>query len=465
MTGDTVRLPLPQTLFGRSFLFISLLIFVSGGCWFTLFSLAEREPRALQLADLIASVANLTSAALVAADPARRLTLLQDLADSEGVHLYPLEDSDAVTPLPETYFFDTMKQAVAEQLGPRTRFASEVNGLSGVWVSFSIDADDNDYWLRLPDEHAREFVPGQWLGWGAASLVVALCVAGLAVSRITRPLRALAAAARALGEGRVPEPVREDGISEVQQVTEAFNHMSDDLKRNAAERTLVLAGLSHDLRTPLARLRLESELSIADVNAREAAIADIEQMDAIISQFLDYARGEGGEVEETVDIDVFVEQLAAHRGRVSTLPRLDLGGLPREIRARPKALTRAITNLLDNARKYGAEPFVIRTRYERDEIMIEVLDGGPGIPDAELERIKRPFIRLEHARTDTTGTGLGLAIVERIARLHGGSLELSNRPEGGLTARLRLPAKWRESGIGRQGTMAHPQAPIPSRRQ
>jgi two-component system osmolarity sensor histidine kinase EnvZ len=444
MMDDIVRLPLPQTLFGRSFLFVSLLIFVSGGCWFTLFSLAEREPRALQLADLIASVANLTSAALVAADPARRLTLLQDFADSEGVHLYPLEDSDTVTPLPETYFFDTMKQAVAEQLGPRTRFASEVNGLSGVWVSFSIDADDNDYWLRLPDEHAREFIPGQWLGWGAASLVVALCVAGLAVSRITRPLRALAAAARALGEGRVPEPVREDGISEVQQLTEAFNHMSDDLKRNATERALVLAGLSHDLRTPLARLRLESELSIDDADAREAAIADIEQMDAIISQFLDYARGESGEAEETVDIDALIEQLAAHRGHIPPPPppllRLDLGGLPR-VHMRPKALTRALTNLLDNARKYGAEPFVIRTRHEHDEIMIDVLDGGPGIPEAELERIKCPFIRLENARTNTTGTGLGLAIVERVARLHGGSFELSNRPEGGLAARLRLPVK------------------------
>ena len=435
-------MPVPQTLLGRTFLRVSLLIFVSGGTWFALFSLAEREPRALQLAQLTASVVNLTSAALVAADPAKRLAPLQDLADSEGVHLYPAEDSDAVTPLPDTYFFDVMKQATVAQLGPHTRFASDVNGQPGVWVSFSLDDDsDDDYWLMLPGEHAEEFVPWQWLGWGAASLALALLVAWLIVSRVTRPLRALAAAARVLGQGRYPEPVQETGASELRQVAEAFNRMSDDLKRTAAERAVVLAGISHDLRTPLARLRLESELSIADEAAREAATADIEQMDAIISQFLDYARGEGDETPVAADINTLVEHIASRHGRTSAAPRLDLGVLPAGVRVRPQALTRAVANLLDNARKYGAEPFAIATRHERGEIVIDVMDSGPGIPEAELERLKRPFTRLENARTDATGTGLGLAIVDRIARLHGGRFELINRPGSGLIGRLRLPVR------------------------
>ena len=435
-------MPVPQTLLGRTFLLVSLLIFVSGGTWFALFSLAEREPRALQLAQLTASVVNLTSAALVAADPAKRLALLQDLADSEGVHLYPAEDSDAVTPLPDTYFFDVMKQATVAQLGPHTRFASDVNGQPGVWVSFSLDDDsDDEYWLMLPGEHAEEFVPWQWLGWGAASLALALLVAWLIVSRVTRPLRALAAAARVLGQGRYPEPVQETGASELRQVAEAFNRMSDDLKRTAAERAVVLAGISHDLRTPLARLRLESELSIADEAAREAATADIEQMDAIISQFLDYARGEGDETPVAADINTLVEHIASRHGRTSAAPRLDLGVLPAGVRVRPQALTRAVANLLDNARKYGAEPFAIATRHERGEIVIDVMDSGPGIPEAELERLKRPFTRLENARTDATGTGLGLAIVDRIARLHGGRFELINRPGSGLIGRLRLPVR------------------------
>ncbi|MDR1708823.1 MAG: HAMP domain-containing protein [Candidatus Accumulibacter sp.] len=436
----------PRTLFGRTFLFVSLLIFASGGTWFALFSFAEREPRAEQLAQLISSVVNLTGAALVAADPAKRLALLRDLADSEGIHLYPAESNDVVVPLPDTYFFEIVKQATADELGPRTRFASEVNGQAGVWVSFSLDGGESegegegDYWLRLPGEHARELVPWRWLGWGAASLALALLIAGISASRIVRPLRALSQAAGVLGQGRYPEPVPEAGSVELRQVAEAFNRMSEDLKRNAAERAFVLAGLSHDLRTPLARLRLESELSISDEAAREAAIADIEQMDAIIAQFLDYARGEGDEAPAETDINALVAQAAGRPGRGGA-PRLELGALPASVPARPKALARAVANLIDNARKYGAEPLAVATRAEDGEIVIDIADSGPGLPEAELERLKRPFTRLENARTDTTGTGLGLAIVERIARLHAGRFDLITRPEGGLIARLRLPIR------------------------
>jgi two-component system osmolarity sensor histidine kinase EnvZ len=436
---NIVRRFAPRTLFGRTFLFFSLLIFASGGTWFALFNLAEREPRARQLARLTASVVNLTSAAIVAADPGKRLALLRDLADSEGVQLYPAEEGDTVVPLPDTHFFDLMKQAATAQLGPRTRFAREVNGQAGVWVGFPMDEGGDEYWLMLPGRHAREFVPWRWIGWGAASLMLALVVAGLAVSRITRPLRALADAARTLGQGRYPEPVPEAGASELRQVAEAFNRMSGDLKRAADERALVLAGLSHDLRTPLARLRLESELSIIDEAARANVVADIEQMDAIISQFLDYARDEGDETPVETDINALVGHAALRHGRAMALPRLDLGEMPASVRARPQALARAVANLLDNARKYGAPPFAVATRQEHGEIVIDVIDGGPGIPETELERLKRPFTRLSNARSDTTGAGLGLAIVGRVARLHGGRLELVNRPEGGLTGRLRLP--------------------------
>ena len=443
------RVSVPHTLLGRAFLLISLLIFASGASWFALFGLAERQPRARQFAQLTASVVNLTRAALVAADPAKRLALLRDIAYSEGLHLYPAEDDDIVTPLPDNYFFNVMKEAARVQLGPSTRFASQVNGQDGVWVSFSLegvdengDDDDDDYWLMLPGERARGFVPWKWLSWGAASLGLALLVAWLIVSRITRPLRTLARAAHELGRGQYPAPIPESGASELRELARTFNRMSDDLQHSAAERTEVLAGISHDLRTPLARLRLESELSIADEQAREAAVADIEQMDAIIGQFLDYARGDGNETAIPTDINGLIEQATGWRGRHATPPRLDLGELPESVSARPKALARAIANLLDNARKYGADPITVVTRHERGDIVIEIIDSGPGVPESELERLKRPFTRLQNARTDATGTGLGLAIVDRIARMHGGSFELLNRPEGsGLIGRLRLPAR------------------------
>jgi len=440
----------PRTLLVRTFLLVSLLIFVTVVTWLTLFALAEREPRARQLAQLTVSVVNLTRAALIAADPVRRHGLLRELADREGVRLYPAESSDVVEALPDQPFFRIMRDAAQAQLGLRTRFAIAVNGQQGIWASFPIDeADEEDgedeFWVMLPSERAERDFPWHWLAWGGASLALALLVAWLIVSRVTLPLRALARAAREVGRGGHPEPLPERGSIELQQLAEAFNRMSDDLRRIAAERAEVLAGISHDLRTPLARLRLEAELSIADAAARDAVSADIEQMDGIIAQFLDYARGDGGEEAELADVNELLAQASAQL-RAAQPPTIVAGELP-AARIFPKALARALGNLLENARKYGGNEISVETRAESGEIVIDVADRGPGIPAGETERLKRPFTRLESARTNAGGTGLGLAIVERVARLHGGKLELLARDGGGLIARLRLPIKTHTSSV------------------
>lgn len=435
----------PRTLLVRTFLLVSLLICLTVAIWITLFALAEREPRARQLAQLTVSVANLTRAALVAAEPAKRRGLLRDFAEREGVHLFPAEPDDEIEPLPDTPLFALLKDEVRAQLGPRTRFAGTVDGQEGIWVSFTIDDEGEDeYWVMLPGERAERDFPWHWLAWGGASLALALLVAWLIVSRVTQPLRALAHAAGEVGRGRHPAPLAERGSLELQQLAEAFNRMSDDLRHIDAERAEVLAGISHDLRTPLARLRLEAELSIADEGARDAVSADIEQMDAIIAQFLDYARGDADEAAEPADLNALLAQaLASHyRGqcREQTSPCVQSGELP-PIRLRPKAVLRALGNLLENARKYGGGDIEVRTYAQNGESIVDVMDRGPGIPDTEVERLKRPFTRLENARTNVGGSGLGLAIVERIARLHGGRLELLAREGGGLIARLRLPAE------------------------
>ncbi len=425
----------------RTFLLVCLLIFVSVATWLTLFALAEQEPRARQLAQLTVSVVNFTTAALIAADPVKRIALLRDLADSEGVHLYPAETADVVKPLPDTFFFRVMRDAAMSQLGPSTRLAGSVNGQSGLWVSFAIDnTDDDDYWLMLPAEHAETDFPWHWLAWGGASLSLALLVAWIIVSRVTLPLRALAAAAGEVGRGQDPQPIAERGAIELQQLAIAFNRMSENLKRIEGERAEILAGISHDLRTPLARLRLESEMSISDEEARAAVVSDIEQMDAIIAQFLDYARGESGERSELADVNALITQSVATYGRATATSDLTLRELP-PIPVLRQALTRALANLVDNACKYGGDEVSIETRLVDGEIVIDVLDRGPGIPENEVERLKRPFTRLENARTDAGGTGLGLAIVARVAQWHGGRLDLLSRPGGGLIARMRLPAK------------------------
>ena len=181
-------------------------------------------------------------------------------------------------------------------------------------------------------------------------------------------------------------------------------------------------------------------MSIGDGPARDAVSDDIAQMDAIISQFLDYARDEREERVEPTDVNALVVEVAGAQGRTAHEARLTLGELPR-IPLHRQALARALANLIDNARKYGGGQIAVATRSENEQIVIDVQDRGPGIAAGEIERLKRPFTRLENARSDATGTGLGLAIVERIARLHEGSLELLARDGGGLIARLRLPIK------------------------
>lgn len=227
-----------------------------------------------------------------------------------------------------------------------------------------------------------------------------LLVAWLIVSRVTRPLRILAAAAREVGQGRHPAPVHIDGASELQPLAGAFDRMSEGLQRNAtAERAEVLAGISHDLRTPLARLRLECEMSISDDEARDRVVGDIEQMDAIIAQFLDYARGGSSRPPSRRTSNALLAHdylaIRAHRPPPPISPRRDF----RAARVRPNAaLARAVANLLDNARKYGAAPFSVETRREGSLLVIDVADCGQGSPKPNWS-VDALICRLENART------------------------------------------------------------------
>lgn len=439
-----VRL-LPRTLLVQVFLLVAVLLLASIATWITLFRFAEREPRAKQLAQLTVSVVNLTRAALVNAEPVRRRDLLRELSVREGLRLYPVEPQDVLEPLPERDFFAIFQREAQAQLGSHARFGLAMNGQPGLWISFRIDEgdtggeSDDDYWLMLPRERAERNMAGQWLGWGAVSLVLALAAAWLLVSRINRPLKAMTGAARAVGRGERPPSLAESGAEEVRLLARAMNQMNADLERLEADRAEVLAGISHDLRTPLARLRLAVEMGVEDSSLQQGMSDDIGQMDDIIGQFLDYARGEEQEATERLDAGELLYSVAsryAARGQPLALAVQPLPALP----LRPRALERAVVNLIDNALKYGGKEVTLAAQSTGGNVILEVLDRGPGIPLAEVERLKRPFTRREAARSDTTGTGLGLAIVERIARLHGGCLDLLPREGGGLIARLTLPA-------------------------
>lgn len=432
---------LPQTLLWRTFLLIAVLMILAVAAWAAIFNSLEREPRARQLAQMVVSVVNLTRSALVTGQPDKRRELLLELSDREGIRIYPAEDNEVVAPLPaRSQFLQLVAAEVRRQLGADTRMTRNRDGEAGFWVSFRIDGGD-EYWLMLPRERVERNIPLQWLGWGAAALLLALAGAYLIMFRVTRPLKALAGAAHDIGLGRRPAPLAESGPGEIRSVTHAFNQMSSDLARLDEDRALILAGISHDLRTPLTRLRLAAEMA-ADEATRESVGADIDEMDKIIGQFLDFARDTEGEPAEPTDLNAVIAHVAAPLQRQGVRIDLRLAELP-PFMLRPLALLRLAGNLINNAVRHGGEANAIEvaTRREGTNVVLDVMDRGPGIPQEEIERLKQPFTRLDAARTGASGAGLGLAIVDRVAKGHGGRFDLLPREGGGLIARVTLPAR------------------------
>ncbi|HXF65582.1 MAG TPA: ATP-binding protein [Burkholderiales bacterium] len=429
---------LPRTLLWRSVALIALLLVVAHLAWFQIFRVSEREPRARQVAQQIASVVNLTRAALITADPAKRLQLLRDLSQDEGIQVYLGHPGERAAPLGGRPFLRLVEREIKRLLGPETQLATSREGVRGAWVSFRIDEDE--YWVFMPRSRLERADPLRWIGWGLLVLALALLGAYLVVARINRPLRDLTRAAEEIGRGRTPPPVAETGPLEIATLAGAFNRMASELKRTEEERALLLAGVSHDLRTPLSRLRLGLEMldERCDPALRAGLVRDIEDIDAAINQFLDFARANDGEaLVPDCDLNAIVREACARNSRPSSGVEMRLAPLP-PMSLRPLSMQRLVANLVDNALRHGGGTAEVVTAIEEGRAVIEVLDRGPGIPPGEAERMLRPFTRLDSARSEA-GTGLGLAIVERIARLHGGQVRLLAREGGGLRARVELP--------------------------
>ncbi|GAB2884440.1 ATP-binding protein [Uliginosibacterium flavum] len=435
------RLPWPRTLLWRSFLLIALLLGASLLAWLQIYNYYALRPRAAQTAQMVVSMVNLTRSALIAADETQRLALLHDLNSIEGIRVLPAESTDKLVGLPDSSPTRALQASVRKRLGAYTRFSAELNDLPGFFVSFRVDEEDpeDEYWIMLPRERIAGPAAAEWLGWGIAAILLALIAAYLVVRGLNRPLKALESAARAIGRGEPAPNLPEHGANEIAAVAQAFNQMSQDLAELESDRALILAGVSHDLRTPLARLRLGIEMSGAHTDDIAAMGQDIEDMDRIIGQFLDFARDSQAEPAQDCDIAALLHDLAQASRRRGTLIELDT---PEQVIApvRAQSLRRAVTNLIDNALRYADtdQPLALRLRNFPDGLEIELADRGPGIPADQAERLKRPFTRLESARSNAQGSGLGLAIVERIAKLHGGHLDLLPREGGGLRAVLKL---------------------------
>lgn len=439
---------MPHTLLWQTFMLIALLLILALAAWSQIFRHFQEPARARDLAQMVVSVVNLTRTALINAEVSKRTELLIDLAALEGIRIYPSEPSDEIVALPDTRPMRLLSTEIRRQLGSHTKIASRWKTLEGFWISFRVDPDDHeDFWVMLPPERLQQTSALDWLMWGGGAMLVALLGAFLVVSRISAPLRNLARSARMVGDGKRPPLLPETGPQEIATVTHAFNQMTGDLARNDAERALILAGVSHDLRTPLARLRLGIEMAGAPDDELQAMVSDIEEMDRIIGQFLDFGRGESAEAPRPTDVVRIVHELAEHYRLRGVILELHLPE-SLELNVRPLPVRRALSNLIDNAIRYAGEdkPIAVNVARIEQEVVMAVADAGPGIPAGERQRMLQPFTRLVEARSDTKGAGLGLAIVDRVMRAHAGRIELGDSPAGGLSVKLHFPVTVPDSG-------------------
>jgi two-component system osmolarity sensor histidine kinase EnvZ len=431
-------------LYWRTFFMLACLIAASMAVWVESFRIVERTPRAEQIAAQIASIVTITRSALLHSAPGQRRELLFDLASNEGIRVYPREATDKVTPPEDSSLMPLVQEALRSRLGIETRFAGTVNDIPGFWISFTID--DDDYWLTLDRERVERTSGVQWLGWAAATLLLSLLGAALISRLINLPLARLTQATRAIGRGQQPEPLPERGPTEIREANSSFNQMVQDLKRVESDRALILAGISHDLRTPISRMLLEVEMANLPPESRTGMQSDLAQMDAIIGQFLDYAKPASSERFVEVDLSALAVDASREAARLPDVEITNDIAADIEVQGNPVDLRRLINNLIENARRYGKTPGTectqihVRCRREGDKALLEVGDHGTGVPESEMEYLLRPFTRRDSARGQANGAGLGLAIVERVVQRHGATLALTNRESGGLIIRIQFPA-------------------------
>jgi len=295
-------------------------------------------------------------------------------------------------------------------------------------------------WATFDTQLARDSAALPWrlLATLLVLLVAVLLLSYVAVRWITRPLHLLASAADELGRDIHRPPLTEDGPLEVSRAAQAFNKMQTNLVRFIDERTRLFTAMSHDLKTPLTRIRLRAEM-LEDEALRESFEADVMNMESMVTQTLEFMRGlSNREPESNVDIVGLLEGLQADNEAMGRLVRID-GHVSRPYFGAPQFLRRCLSNLIDNAVEYGQRA-EIRVEESAAELTIRIRDHGAGIPENELETVFEPFYRLERSRSrETGGTGLGLSIARNIARAHGGDVRLRNHPEGGLEAIVSLP--------------------------
>lgn len=435
-------------LFWRTFILMMLLIVFCVMGWLQSFRVLNETPYAIGAARQIVTMANLTRYALISADPFYRPDLLLVLASREGMRILPKESTDIAMPLSSDvgspWSVADIENYVHTHLSPDTVIASSVNGEHGLWVSISIDGDE--YWLMSNLTLINPSYGTTWIWWALASLVASILGASALTRRVIDPLNKLSNAARSFGRGVIPANLPEEtGPSELREVNSSFNRMVQDLTRIENDREMLLAGVSHDLRTPITRLRLEMEMANLPDDMRNNVISDLEQMETIVNQFMAYARRSTQPMEKVNMSETVARAIAT--ARLAIDPAVKLTTDIEEnifIQANPIEFSRVVQNLITNALRYGKSDddllhLSVEVYRDKTSAILTVADEGPGLDMSQADRLMRPFERGDSARGGVTGTGLGLAIVDRIVRRSDGTVTLENNKPHGLKVKVRVP--------------------------
>ncbi|TPH15258.1 two-component system sensor histidine kinase EnvZ [Litorilituus lipolyticus] len=425
---------LPRSAFGQTVLLIGLLLFLNQMVIYITFSLYVVQPHQQQLNQLLAKQVRVVFIDIEDANLSPKMA--KAFHHETGIGVY--REFDALRlGLADASFYPMISEEMSELLG----------GPAEVRISHG---DEYLFWIRPPQApHLWVQIPVDGMDKGNFSpLVFFLLVIGLLsiiggwvfVRQLNRPLKSLQRAAEDVGRGDFPEPLREGGTSEIMAVTQAFNHMSKGIKQLEDDRNLLMAGISHDLRTPLTRIRLASEMmNEQDAFLKEGIETDIDDMNNIIDQFIDYIRHDSKDKAEVGDLNVLVQEAL----QIETPPDREITFHPEEcpkIPIRHVAMKRVLANLVQNAIRYTSDKIEVFTGVDKASktVFFTVSDHGDGIPDEDIDRLFQPFTQGDTAR-GTEGSGLGLAIIKRIVDTHGGKVTLSNKTTGGLEAKVSLP--------------------------
>ncbi|HMM47043.1 MAG TPA: ATP-binding protein [Thiobacillaceae bacterium] len=388
-------------------------------------------PVAERSADDLAGLIVLSAQTWAELPPATRVAFEHELARRHGLRL-TTADVGATGHAPGFAFHTQIEDALSRRLGEPVELRG-VPDTRAVWVDIPVGGHD----LRAGFFPARYAVklPLAAIAVAALGTLLTLLTALFLVRRITAPLARAARAASQVGAGALPDPLPETGPAELAELARRFNTMAAEVRELLDNRTTLLAGISHDLRTPMTRLQLNLEMlrDAPDPARIDRAIADLEDMNRLITGYLELARTTQAETPTRIDLALLLEEAAADSGLAWP------GATPCEIEAGRLALRQIVSNLIQNAQRYGGGTAEIALECSERVARVIVRDTGPGIPDDQLEKVFRPFYRIEASRSQATGgSGLGLALVRQLAEANGWKISLANRPGGGLEATLEI---------------------------